>query len=412
MGQTPTRSIVLLSVTWFFLIGALGLFFPYYSLYLSANAGLSGSQVGLVMATIPLVGIIVQPLWGRLADLTGSRKRVFTVITVGAALGYAGLYPVRSFPGLVAGTALLAVFSAAAIPSCIALSMALLRGTGPHTFGLVRAWGTVGFLIAVVAFPAVVGPADPQTGTAAARDGLGLILPLTGVFTLMAGLTAARLPRDEQVTVRASRGDWRLLARDGPFVRLLAFVLATYFFLQGPIALFPIFVRSLGGSVEMVSRMWIFMLALEIPLVALSGTGFRWLGPRGLLALGVGSGAIRWLVSALAGDLRVVYAVQILHGVTVMGLIIGGPIYVEAVVPARLRATGQAMLSMVGMGAGGILSNLVSGWLIDHLGPAAPALFGGAGALLLTVSMGVLVPPPRRLVHPEDLPKAVAPDLP
>ncbi|RMD83554.1 MAG: MFS transporter [Candidatus Dadabacteria bacterium] len=410
MEKTPLRSLLLLSATWFFLIGALGLFFPFYSLYLSANAGLSGSQVGLVMAMIPLVGIVAQPLWGRVADLTGSRKRVFTLVTAGAAAGYSLLYYLRGFAQLAAGTAALALFSSAAIPTCVALSMALLRRMGPHAFGLVRAWGTFGFLIAVAGFPRFLAwLGKPVTGDGP-RDGLGLILPLTAVLTLVAGLVAIALPRDEEVTVRARAGDWRLLAGDRAFVRLLAFMLASYFFLQGPIALFPIFVRSLGGSVEMVSRMWIFMLALEIPLVALSGTGLRWLGPRGLVALGVGSGAIRWLVSGTTEYLPLVYGVQVLHGVTVMGLIVGGPLYVEAVVPARLRATGQAMLSTVGMGLGGILSNLACGWLIDHVGPAAPALFGGAGAAVLTATMGLLVPPPRKVVHPDDVPVAVTPD--
>ncbi len=416
MTKDSLRSVVLLSITWFFLIGALGLFFPFYTLYLSANVGLSGAQVGTVMAVVPLVGIFAQPLWGQLADRTGSRKRVFTLVASGAAFGYAALYWLDGFRAILLGTAALAFFSSAAIPSCVALSMALLRNLGPHAFGLVRAWGTVGFLLMVVGFPLLLasvgaqlpaGPGTVASVASGARTGLGLILPLTGVLTLTAGLIAAALRRDEAVTTKAARGDWLLLVRDGAFVRLLLFILASYFCMQGPIALFPIYVRSLGGSVEMVSRMWIFMLLLEIPLVALSGTGFRRLGPRGLLALGVGSGAVRWLVSGLAGDLRIVYAIQVLHGVTVMGLIVGAPLYVEAVVPARLRATGQAMLSMVGISVGGILSSLCSGWLIDHVGAAAPSVFGGTGALLLTLAMPWLVPAPRRVVHPDEVAPAI-----
>ena len=50
------------SLVWVFALGGLGLFFPYYSLYLRENAGLSGTQVGAVLAVLPLVGIVVQPL--------------------------------------------------------------------------------------------------------------------------------------------------------------------------------------------------------------------------------------------------------------------------------------------------------------------------------------------------------------
>ncbi|MEE9185938.1 MAG: MFS transporter, partial [Candidatus Binatia bacterium] len=65
-----------LALFWFIYMGALGIFFPYYSLYLRENAGLSGSQVGLVLAIIPLVGIVAQPFWGQVADRTGERSRV------------------------------------------------------------------------------------------------------------------------------------------------------------------------------------------------------------------------------------------------------------------------------------------------------------------------------------------------
>ena len=41
---------------------------------------------------------------------------------------------------------------------------------------------------------------------------------------------------------------------------------------------------------------------------------------------------------------------------------------------------------------GGICSNLAAGWLIDHVGPAAPQMYGGIGALLLLLVAPLLVP--------------------
>ena len=60
---------------WFVYFGSLGIFFPYFSLYLRENAGLSGTQVGLVLAISPLVGMFAQPVWGQIADRTGARTR-------------------------------------------------------------------------------------------------------------------------------------------------------------------------------------------------------------------------------------------------------------------------------------------------------------------------------------------------
>ena len=132
---------------------------------------------------------------------------------------------------------------------------------------------------------------------------------------------------------------------------------------------------------------------VEIPLVAYSGAGLKRLGARGLLALGVFAGGLRWTVSGLSDDLYVIYAVQMLHGVMVAGLLLGGPLYLDAVVPERLRSTGQALLSMVGIGVGGIISNTASGWLLEHVGPNAPYVIGGVGALALGCLAHRILPP-------------------
>ena len=384
----------LLSLYWFLLLGGLGVFFPFYGLYLNENLGFDGTQVGLIMAAIPFAGIIAQPLWGTIGDRTGSRTRVLATLSVAGACGFFLLYFLRSFPAVLAGTAVLALASSAVIPMCVSVSFAMLKDRGPHAFGLVRVWGTVGFLTSVVAFPQLLEHWGEQ-GTGAIT--LASILPATALLYLTAGAVALALPRSGAVALRSHSGDVRHLIAHPPFVRLLIFVLLSYLFLQGPMGLFPLYVQSLGGGVSMIGRMWVFMLVLEIPLIALSGAGFRRLGPRGLLTAGIAAGAIRWLISGLATDIRIIYVAQMLHGVTVAGLIIGAPLYMEAVVPERLRSTGQALLSMVGVSVGGILSNVAAGWLLSNVGPRAPAIIGGVGGLLLTIALPLIVPHARRV---------------
>jgi MFS family permease len=139
------------------------------------------------------------------------------------------------------------------------------------------------------------------------------------------------------------------------------------------------------------------MLLLEIPLIAFSGTALRHLGPRGLIGAGLAAGGLRWLVCGLVHDFRAVYAVQLLHGVTVAGVGVGSALYVEASVPARLRSTGQGLTATAGLGIGSILSNVAAGWVIDHVGVDAPFIVGGSGALLLAMMIPAWLPPPSQL---------------
>jgi PPP family 3-phenylpropionic acid transporter len=390
------------ALVWFFALGALGVFFPFFSMYLDENAGLSGSEIGVVMATLPAVGIFAQPLWGIVGDRTGLRTRLLAMLCFGAGACYLLLWSASGFGAILAGTALLALFAVAVVPTTVAVTLALTSDAGPHGFGQMRVWGTVGFLLLVASFPLGLRLLDFEAGAfgsaaGASEPGLGWLFPVAGALTVAAGLFALRLPRTAALSSRAVGGDWRQLLRHRPYLHVLAFALLGYFCLQGPMGMFALYVRAHGGSAESVSWMWIAMLLVEIPLIALSGKTLTRIGPRGLLAIGVLAGGLRWTVCGFTADLRWVYLVSLLHGVTVTGLVVGAPLYVEAVVPERLRSTGQGVLAMVGLSVGGISSNLGTGWLIEHVGPDSPYIVGGLGALALGALLPLILPPPHEL---------------
>jgi PPP family 3-phenylpropionic acid transporter len=390
-----------MSCVWFFCLGGLGIFFPFFSLYLRENAGLSGSQVGVVLSLLPLVGMLAQPLWGQLADRTGSRSRVLSLVTLGAASGYFTLGFAHGFAALVAATLLLAFFSTAMVPTAMSVTFALAQGDRARAFGRMRVWGTVGFLLLVVGFPHLLDAVQSARGLervagGPSEPGLEVMFPITAGAIALGALIALALPRGGEMELRAPKGDWRRLFRHPPFVRLLGFTLVAYLCLQGPMSIFPIYVRSLGGTLDSVSHMWILMLALELPLVFYSGSSIARVGPRGLLAIGTLAGGIRWTACGLLSNLAAVYPFQILHGVVVAGLVIGGPLYVEAVVPERLRSTGQGVLAMVGVSMGAVTSQLGTGILLELGGTRAPYLVGGLGALTLVALLPWLLPPVAR----------------
>ena len=259
-----------MSCVWFLYFAGLGIFFPFYSLYLRENAGLSGTEVGIVMATVPLVGMVAQPLWGQLADRSGARSAILAPADpgdgarlrgagAGARIRPAGARHRRAGRGLP--------------PRCCRCRCRSpsrpCAADGPHAFGLVRVWGTIGYLLAVALFPwAVHHLATPASGPPAKP--MAAMFPATAACTLAAAAVWPWLPRRGASVLRAGRGEWRVLLRSPPLRRLLAFNLLGYLFLQGPTALFPLFVRDRGGDLTTVGQMWVVMLLLEIPLVALS----------------------------------------------------------------------------------------------------------------------------------------------
>jgi len=386
---------VALALVWWFAFAGLGLFFPFYSLYLSENAGLAGSEVGLVLAMLPLTGLVVQPLWGQLADRTGLRAGIVTLLAGGTSVGYAMLTQADGLASFLLCTVMLAVFSSALVPSCVSVTLALLPdGKG---FGRARVMGTLAFGVSVLSFPFVLrafqsaGHGAPPA-RAEGEPGLELIFCLASAFLALTAVLSLWLPARGDVSQRAQRGQWRELFDNAAFIRVLIFTFLAYLTIQGPTVLLPILVRDQGGGLDAISRMWLLMIALEVPLVYHFGATWTRFGARGVLQIGMCAAALRWAISGFGEDLHWVYGAQLLHGVTVWGIVLGTPLYANDVVPAHLRATGQGLLAMLGVSLGSIVSNFGSGWLVEAVGPRAPAQIASVVSLLLALALPWMLP--------------------
>jgi PPP family 3-phenylpropionic acid transporter len=396
-----------LTFYWFAYFGSLGVFYPYFTLYLRENAGLTGTQVGMVLAISPLIGMLAQPFWGQVADRTGARTRTLALLTLGTALGYLGLGYASGFASIVLATSALAVVGTAVFPLMTSVSLAILRDAGRHAFGRVRAAGTVGYFILILIFPWALTLHQPSTPTSAgvSQPGMGMMFPITATLVLVSAAIAFLLPQKGAVSLRAARGDWHELLHNRAFLRFLCFSLLAHFLMHGPMWLFPIFVRSRGGDLETIRNLWIIMLLVEIPLVFMTGSGLKRLGARGLLMAGVTIGGLRWVLSATISDPAIFFAVQALHGFMVVGLNIGSPLYLDLVAPEKLRSTAQGVLSMIGSGLAGILSNLASGWMVDHGGTNTLYLVCGVSSLTLGIVSCLILPKVQRR---DDAPAAPA----
>ena len=234
--------------------------------------------------------------------------------------------------------------------------------------------------------------------------GLGVMFLGAAVIVLLASAIGLALPREGIASLRAARGEWRVLLRRGPMRRMLLFAFSAYLFVTGPMGLLPVYVRAHGGTLETVQNMWILMLVVEIPLILCTGMGLKRIGARGLLAAGVLAGGVRWTVCGLTANPYWIYPVQMLHGVMVTGLMMGGPLYVDRVAPGRLRSTAQGLVAMVGLGsAASPPTPRPAAPRQRHAN--APYLIGGAGALVVGLAICRILPP---VAHEDEQPQEAA----
>lgn len=385
----------LIAFTWFVLLVGTGFVFPYFGLYLTQTAKLTGTEAGFVLATIPIVSVFVQPLLAALSDRSGARTRVLSGLAFASACALLLIYRASGFWPLVLATALYAACSVTLAPGLWAVSFALISAISPRAMGYARGAGTLGFGVAVVSFPWLSSWLSTSGIIPSSHSALSSIFPLAALATLIAAFAFSRLPRTAEATRRASMKELATIAKNGPFLRLLLLMFLAFFCFHGPTIFFPVLIQAHGGGVGAISHMWLLMLVLEVPLVLSFGWSVSKLGVRWVVFIGLLAGALRWLLTGWLTDMTWISFVQVLHGVTVWGTVLGGTTYADRQVQANQRSTAQSLVSVVSAGLGGMCSSFASGWLVDHLGPQAPALFGGGLGLLIALSVWWLLPEQR-----------------
>jgi hypothetical protein len=309
------------------------------------------------------------------------------------ALGFVAFWHVRSYAALLLVSMFFAAFYTSLIPQGLALGLGLLYRSSNSHFEWVRAFGSVGFLITCFGFPFFL---DAVASGPDEAD-LGLLFPSAAAIILLTAGVVFLIPNQKNIREQAKPGAWRLLIADRKFLRFLLYVFLVNFMLDGPMFLFPIFVKKIApeNTLGTLKWLWLIMLVPEIIAIALSGRIRRRIGVRLLMFSGLAAGGLKWLACGFLGDLPVVLHVSmLLHSVYVVGALVAMPLCVNYLVPTQLRSTGQGLATMVSSSlGGGICSTLVAGWLIDHFNNAAmPQICGGIGAMLLLIIAPFLVP--------------------
>ena len=344
------------------------------------------------MGVFFLVGLIGQPTWGYLADRTGARKIILIIISLGIALGFIAFWYVETYFGLLFVSACFAAFYTSLIPQGMALGLGLLYRSDTSHFEYVRAIGSLGFLLTCFGFPYFLeGMAKSSDNTE-----LGLMFPCSALIILITALTVIFIPNQKNIRKKAKSGSWKRLFGDSRFIRFFIYVFLANFMLDGPMFMFPIFVDSVApeNPVGTLKWLWLIMLVPEIMIIAMSGHMRRRIGVRLLMFAGLGAGGIKWIICGFWGDnLTVLHWAMLIHSFYVVGALVAMPLYVNYLIPSDLRSTGQGLATMISSSlGGGICSNYVAGWLIDNVGPEAPQIYGGCGALILLCIAPFFVP--------------------
>lgn len=339
----------------FFQYLAIGGYFVYLNVYLR-QAGLSGTQLGVLNMTSSIIGVVSALVWGYISDRTG-KPRLLVAIGAAGTLGVAQLIPlVHTFWAYFAIACVSAILSSSLTTLVDGVTLALL-GEKSENYGRFRMGGSIGYILAA-----------SVSGFVYDRTGLGLIFPFYAVamggFTVMALL----LP---DIPVKIER---RASAQIGAMIRQPAYVIfAMCIFLvwianYASIMYLGVSLLSMGASQSMIGLSSTSAALVEIPFMAFSGWLIRKIGLKPLILIAISLMVMRYLLLAWMPTPNLAFYVNILNG-PAYGLFATCIVaYAKSLAPPTLNVTAQGLLNST-ISLSGVVSALVTGILFDQVGP-------------------------------------------
>jgi len=344
--------------------GFIGLFSPYAPLWYQ-SLGYSTFAIGALTSMQSATRVFAPYAWGWSADHSGRREPLLRLAIGGALISSLGFFLFRDYAWIAAVSVALMLCTAGVVP----ISEAVLAHHVSHQgqvdigrYGRVRLWGSVGFV--------VVGT---LSGFILERMGVERFpLLCTGVLALLL-LAAFHLPRSSEPAQaeRVAKGALAVLREPvvawffgGTFLTVLAHT-SLY-------AFYSLYLASLGYGKGAIGLLWSVAVAIEVGWFAFQGRWVNRLPVHGWLALAAGVSALRFAaIAAFAGDVAVLVFAQLLHAITFAAQHSACIAVLSRHFPGRLRSRGQALYSLLGYGASGVLGGVAGGAISERFGFAA-----------------------------------------
>lgn len=355
---------------YFFRFAALGALMPYFSLYLK-DIGFTAVQIGAVFAVLLGSKIVAPYVWGWAADRYGHRLTLIQAATAAAAVLFLCVPFVHQFLALALLVAGYGFFANAALPQFEALTFSHLGGDD-HRYGRIRLWGSVGFIVSVLALGGLLAI------TASHVVPVWIVLVLTCLLAVSLIVPDAPTPFGLGRDRGQGAGFWSVLRQ--PHVISLLAVCFLSRLSHGPyMSFFSIYMEHYGYSRSVIGVLWALGVTAEVALFALLPRLISAFGLRRLMLAAMALTTLRWsLLAGFPNILAIVGPTQVLHMAT-FGLYHGVAInLINRLFRGRLQGRGQAVYSSLSFGAGGALGALASGYIWATASP--PTLFWTAAA--------------------------------
>ncbi|MDP1730119.1 MAG: MFS transporter [Devosia sp.] len=372
----------------FTVFGSTGVASVYFGIWLS-NRGISPDEIGIINAVPVLVLLCINLLVGRLADKASDWRQMIIILSLIAGAVPVGLYLVNGFWGILLVWTLCVVPAYSLVPVVDAATLRMTQRRGSD-FGIVRAWGTVGYMVTT----ALAGPVIAVFGEAA-------FVPLFVAWSLLRAALALQLP-----LFRAAAHEVPPIAVAAPKARRLREILKPWFVLplmglgmhyslHGVLSAFAALIWKEQGISEGLIGPLIAVAAAAEAVMMFVWTRLGWkVSARHMIIFAALVAAFRWGAMAFNPPVLVLFFLQMLHAITFAVGYFGGIHFIANWTSEDIAAEAQGFSYVLQQGMG-VIALVGFGWCVALFGEKAwlaASAFALCGAALVWVSLRLRQP--------------------
>ena len=355
---------------YFFYYAFVGMFSPYWSLYLK-SIEFSPIEIAILMSIQPIMRMISPNIWGWVADHTGKRQLIVQLVATFSALAYLGVFATTSFWGLFLVLGLMGFFWSGSMPLVEATTLSYLGKNTAH-YGRIRSWGSIGFILTVV-------------GLGYAFDYIAIAWLLWAGLVCEIGILifSRQIPKTE---VLAHHTDHMPVRQIMLQPRVLALFSACFLMSAAHgsyYTFYSIYLVDQGYAKSAVGWLWALGVICEIGVFFLMPWLVRCFGYTRILVFSFSAAVIRFLLIGWGVDyLTLLLIAQVLHAASFGSYHAASVGLIHEFFQGRHQSKGQALFGSLTYGAGGMFGGLSSGPIWQHLGASVLFTFSAGFALL------------------------------
>lgn len=346
-------------------------FLPLYLRY----KGLTGTEIGWVLAIGPFASILAQPFWGYLSDKYKTVKMMILICVIGLLISSTVFFQMNHLLTILLVGAVFYFFSTPVGALSDSLGQRIAKDL-QISFGSIRMWGSIGFATSSL----VIGEILNQIGVQY------MIWPYL-FFGMIALFVTLRLEDIKGSSEPIQIKDVKKLIQTKPFLIFLCFMMFITISHRANDSFIGLYITQLGGSERFIGIAWFIGVLSEAVVFA---TASYWYRKYHSLTFVVGAGllyTLRWFIYASINDPLIVLGFQVLHGMTFGLFYIAAFDYMTRIIPEILQSTGHLLFYAVMFGVSGIIGSLVGGALIDHFHGSVLYTAMGCSALIGTICL-------------------------